>query len=230
MMRALKYLAIAAVFLIQPIVQSAPARAESMLIALQEITEFNTVNRYKHPEFERSADIFDRRVLDNTKRVVGEVQNVTLTGSGSVETIDVDFDRLRLRQTISLNFNDMNVQAVSNAFILGFDDDQIEELYPQLLANIATAAGDEGNYNSLKNLIDVSFIAEDGRPLGKVRDVLFRKEGDKAEAYYIAMSYRRSRGEMVTIPFTSARVTQRKGQQVVQVDNNYADALLEYTQ
>lgn len=219
---------LALLFMLMALAAPLKVQAQSYAAELAEISQFNVIDRYRHPDFERSADMLERNVLDSKNRIIGEVRNIILTRDGNVASIGVEFDRLRLRQEVSLDVLDLDIRSVSGGYRLAFRDDQVEEIYPDLLANIDTAAGSE-NLHSVKSIIGIALVAEDGRILGRVKDVIFHGQGRRAEALYVDLQMRGLRNDdPVNIPYSSAQVQERDGRLAAVISNAYADALVKY--
>lgn len=198
--------------------------------ALQTINKVNSYRPEKSPKHQGAADILKDRILDSRNRVVGNVNDVILSRNGSIKLIDTDFDRLKLgTDNLIISYDDFNVRPVSNGYKMSYTDDQIEEVFPELLANIATAAG-EGSETafSLKKIVGAEVKSKDGRKLGTVQDVLFDSLGGRAELIFVGMDYKSARGEGVAIPFNVAKYDATYKAVSLTVPNDMADAMIEY--
>lgn len=122
----------------------------------------------------------------------------------------------------------MQIEPAGNGYKMGFSREQIKELFPILLANINTAAGTEGDIVSMKTLQGASVKSEDGRSLGKVKDVLFSSLGGKAEFLHLNIRHRNIRDEAISIPFDAARYIERGNTVQVIVNDDVADAIIAY--
>lgn len=198
--------------------------------ALQTINKVNSYRPEKSPKHQGSQDILKDRILDSRNRVVGNVNDVILSRNGSIKLIDADFDRLKLgTDQLIINYDDFSIRPVSNGYKMSYTDDQIEEVFPELLANIATASG-EGSETafSLKKIVGADVKAKDGRKLGKVQDVLFDSLGGRAELIFVAMDYKSARGEGAAIPFNVAKYDTDYKSVIATVPNDMADAMIQY--
>ena len=201
------------------------AKGPGYVRALDLINRTNDYRPEQSPKHERSREIFSDRVLDKTNRVVGEVRDVVLDKNGVIQSVDIEFDRLRLPvDRMSVNYRQIGIRPVSNGYKMNYTDDQIEELVPELLAEIETAAGNGEEVRSLKKIIGQKISAKDGRVLGEVKDVLFDSLGGRAELLFISMNYKSSRGEALAIPFSESNF-KKNGFVVSDV---MADAMIEY--
>jgi sporulation protein YlmC with PRC-barrel domain len=206
----------------------APAVAEEYAPAYDTIVKMNRIQPLQNPDLSKSADIINRRMLDRTNKVVGEVRDVLVSPNGSIEALNVDFNRLRLGAPVYLNYREMSVQAASDSYIVGFADNQIETLYPELLANVATAAGGDVETLSVKNVLGAEVKAQDGRMIGVVDDVLFSSNGDRADSLLINNKAGLMRGKTVAIPFGMADFAALNTGNTIILENPEADALLNF--
>lgn len=191
----------------------------------QQITTLNRTDVRQSPRYENAADILKRRMLDRKNKVVGSIRDIVINENGNISYIDVDFDRLKLGRPVFVNYGSFNVKAASNGYAMAFDAKEIEELYPNMLAEIETAAGEEDTY-SLSKMKGLEVWTASGRRIGTVSDVLFGSEGQRAELLYISLSTGNMRGEGVAIPFGEADYSQVSTQRRVTLADDTAEAVL----
>ena len=198
--------------------------------ALQTLIKVNSYRPEKSAKHERSSEVLNDRILDSSNRVVGNVNDVILSRNGSIKLIDTDFDRLKLgTDSLIVSYDDLNIRPVSNGYKMAYTDDQIEEIFPSLLAGIATASGDDSRASfSLKKLVGASVKARDGRKLGKIEDVLFDSLGGRAELIFVSMTHKSLRGEGVAVPFNVAKYETTSTAVTATVPNFMADAMIEF--
>jgi sporulation protein YlmC with PRC-barrel domain len=196
---------------------------------LENLNEINRARPEQSPKFQPSKDILNDRILDTTNRVVGEVKDLLLTRSGSIENLNANFNRLKLgTDELYVNYNDLNIRPVTNGYKMSYTDDQIEEIFPSLLANMASAAGGDQDEFSLKKIVGSKVKAKDGRTLGTVKDVLFDQLGGRAELLLVSMSYKALRGETVAVPFSLAKYDGSGSALSVTMPNEMAEAMITY--
>lgn len=58
----------------------------------------------------------------------------------------MSIDRMKLGRPVFVNYGSFNVKTVANGYAMAFDAKEIENLYPSMLAEIETAAGEEDTY------------------------------------------------------------------------------------
>lgn len=210
-------------------VMAAGEKGREYRFFLEQISEINRFQVTQRPEHERGTVLLDRTIEDSTNRVVGEIDDIVLSPNGSITALSTKFDRLRLNAPVFVNYREFRVQPVSSGYRMStMTDDRIEELYPELLASIETAAGDADSDFGVKSLIGSTIESTDGRRLGKVEDVLFRSLGSRADLLYVSMSYGTLRGRELAVPFEVVEYKTAGGRTVAIVDEDQADAMIDY--
>lgn len=203
------------------------ADAASYSRVFEMISELNDSDPLQDPGYERSADVLDRRVLDSKNKVVGEVKDIILGSNGNISSLNVDFNRLRLGQQVYLNYRDMRIGTRNNGYELGIEDDQIEAMYPELLANIETAAGAENTY-SVRKIIGANLKDEKGNNIGKVQDVLFDSRGKRAVALFVSMKLLSAGNRGMAVPFGTAKYDHFPKDRSIVVSDAQAKAMKDY--
>ena len=195
--------------------------------ALEQLSDLNRINPKQNPAYETSDEILNRKILDRKNYVIGEVEDVTLRQNGTIVSIVSDLDRLRLGNTVHLDFREMRIQTLSDTYALAMEDDELKDFYPQLLANMETASGTEDDVLSTRNLIGSKIKAEDGRTLGEVQQVMFSSNGGRAAGLLIEVNIGTTRGEYVAIPFRTTKLTSEYSKITGTISNGMADAIIE---
>ncbi|MGQ0526607.1 MAG: PRC-barrel domain-containing protein [Alphaproteobacteria bacterium] len=195
----------------------------------EDLTTLNRIQPLQHPDYDTSKEILDRRILERKNKVIGEVDDVVLNGNGNIVSLEVEFDRLGHHQPVTLNYNSMNAEPVTNGYILGFEQSEIEDLYPAMLANVETAAGGEEEYYSLQRLTGTEIRTPDGRRIGKIADVLFGARGDRAEAFYVTMEQGTARGKGIAIPYDVLEIRRDGGVLKATVTPEQAKAMSDFS-
>ena len=197
---------------------------------LEAVTQLNRINPLQNPEYESADKILKRRILDRKNKVIGQVKDVIINDNGSLASLEVDFDRLRLEGEVFVNYRDMGVRPATNSYMISFADEQIEDMYPTLLAEMETASGEDEDAFSLRRLLGASVKAYDGRKLGVVEDVLFSANGGRAEALYISLKGYNLRGETLAIPLSMAEIEDRGFGKGIVLGDEQADAIIDYAE
>lgn len=101
-------------------------------------------------------------------------------------------------------------------------------MLPQLLSNIATAAGPESDNLSVKNLIGASVESENGTRIGKVEDVIFERNGSHVHSLLVRVNYKSVRGESVALPLDVPHYEQKGRSLNVILSSSDAQTLVDF--
>ncbi len=203
------------------------ALAQETARSLERLSDLNRINPLQNPEYVRSDDILNRKIIDRKNKVIGQVKDITLRNNGTIDTIATDFDRLRLGNTVYLDFRQMSIRPVTDAYSLAMDAEEVADFYPQLLANIATASGEEDGAFSSKKIIGANIYAQDGRNLGHIHQILFGSNGSIASALLVEVNIGTTRGDYVALPFRMTELSLQNGKLQGVITNDLADAMIE---
>lgn len=204
------------------------ALAQNYAPFVQSLAEINKIQPMQNPGYKHADDMVNWRVLDNKNKVVGSVNDMIVTKNGSVTSLAVEFDRLKLPGEVFIDYRELNTRPASSGYILGLADNQLENLYPNLLANIETAAGEAGEAFSARSLMGALVRSTDGRTFGKVQNILFGGGGQRAEALFIALDGGTLRGKTLAVPFGQVALQDNAGRTEVMLTKEQADAMLEF--
>lgn len=197
--------------IISYMVTALPAIAQenaAYLSYLEQLTKINSYAPEQSPIHERGSEILNDRLLDSKNRVVGEVHDVVFNAQGEIIMLEVEFSRLRRgRDKVMIDYEMMQVESAGNGYRAGFNTDQIEEMYSNLLKS-------SRSYKSRKGLLRLTKLGKaiiknkSDKKLGQVGEVLFDSVGSKAEFLYVHMNYNGNRGAGVAVPFDAFRYVQ----------------------
>ena len=222
----MRFMLILTVFIgVIALAQPALAQSAGHMRTVEQLEKINSYRPEQSGKHTRSRDVFSKRLLDDTNRVVGEVDDVILHRSGAINMLDIDFNRLRLDTgNLFIDYDDLGIRPVSNGYKMTRTDDQIKEMVPSLLAGMSSASGPKSGNYSAKKLIGRKVYAADGRPLATIKDVLFDSKGTHADMLFVTMNQRPVKGEKFAIPFSKASFRGKK----ITVKNNFAEAMIDY--
>lgn len=204
--------------------------AEISTLAFQEsLTGLNRIKPLQNPKLEKAGEMLGRKVIDRQNRIVGQVKDVLIKAEdGQTSSLQVSFDRLRLRESVFLSFNEIKIGKSSNGYQVAFKDSEITDLYPEMLANIETAAGAEGEFLSLKKIIDIPVYNAKREKIGKIQEILFGNNGSQAQAVFLGISTGTIRNFGVAVPFASISFEERNGRMVASLQQDQTDLLMAY--
>lgn len=210
------------------LVQPVSAQGVQETLRLQrELAEINRIKPLQNKTFIPSNDILNRRILDDQNKVVGELEDAIISTNGRIQSLLVSFDRLRLRNSVFIDYNRLGVGSVSDGYRLGLRDEKIEELYPELLADIQTAAGEDDQF-SITRMINSTVVNDRGQRLGKVTHVLFDEDARTVIGYHFNVNYRTIRNEGIAVPFRSVFFEEKSGRMQARIGQDFSDAMLDF--
>ncbi len=210
---------------------SAPAGAQqasdSKTITKQRIlSEMNRIKPLQNPGYEKSEEIYKYNILDSANKSIGELKDVLVSKNGDVSSVLVSFDKLRLTQSVYLNFDRFDIGGVTTGYRLGFRENEIAGLYPTLLAGIETAG--EGDKTALSSILNRPVVTNKGARIGKVTQGLFNKNASRLVALYVEVTYSTLRNDPIAIPLKETNFVKRGSGLDVMVDQSYADLMINY--
>ena len=223
------YILIFAVFASLGLASLTHARADHHDGSLGFQTEINKINRLKplqNPRNETASTILDRHVLDSGSKVIGEVTDLVIDTKGSVRSVLVDFDRLRLSNPVFLNSETLNIESVSSGYRLSLDEDEVEGIYPSLMSSMEAASGDQVRQFSVTNLIGSEVVTSDGYKIGHLDDILFDRDGKYVRSTYIMINYKTIHDKGLAVPLSVLNFEQMDGRTKIRIDQKYADVII----
>jgi sporulation protein YlmC with PRC-barrel domain len=223
-----------AAFMVMSLSLSPMAHAQGLgyMEYVEQLNRINHSRPEKNSRHERGSEILTDRLLDRKNQVIGEVRDVILGADGTIEMIDVEFNRLKIgTDRLAIGYDAMQLKPTSNGYKSGFEKDQFIDMFPSMLANITTAAGTESGAVGIKNLQGATVRNADGRRMGYVNDVIFDTLGSKALYLYVDVKTGAlgGKGKSVSIPFDAATYTLKGKATNVVLGNDLAKAMVEYS-
>lgn len=172
--------------------------------ALEQLEQSNKTNIWQNAGTQRARDVLADRIVDEKSKVIGEVRDLILGPSGTIEQIDAEFNRLRLGR-INVGFSQLSLKGVPSGYQSDFNEDQIADMLPTILSGVETAAGNE-NIVSLKRILGAPLKSQNGDVLGKVEDVLFESNGAYAEYVRVTLTHRGLKRGTLVIPYSMVNI------------------------
>ncbi|MCB1783758.1 MAG: PRC-barrel domain-containing protein [Alphaproteobacteria bacterium] len=188
----------------------------------------NRVKPLQNPQYQDVQHTLDRRVMDYQQKTVGQVEDLLVEPNGYVSSVEVDFDRMHLRQSVYVDYQAMAIQGTLDGYVLALREDEIAKKYPELLSNIETAAGDDSDLISIQKLRGADLENEIGRKIGTIRDILFSTNGRRAEGLYVSVSYDTVRNVGVAVPFNAVEFRNKGGRLEPTLAKDEALALVDF--
>lgn len=191
------------------------------------LSELNRLKPLQNPRHVLAQDMLNRHIIDNKNKVVGEVDDLIIDGNGDVESLLVTFDRLRLNNAVFLNFETLGIKSNSSGFSLGFDELQIANIYPDLLAERQTAVNEDDTIR-VTGILGRSVITDSSLNIGELKDILFDQSGRFIRSAYIVINYQAIHDRGIAIPFGVLEFTHENGRVSVSIAQDYADLIVQY--
>lgn len=209
---------------------ASPVFADDMSVAgfEKELRDMNRVKPLQDHRYKQLKDILDSRILDKTNRVIGTVEDVTFNVEGGVEAVVADLDRLQLGESIPLSLSDINVVSMSKGYRFDIAASEIEDLYPMLLANIATASGGDLQVLSVNGLIGGSISSDKFTNFAEVTDILFDTRATSVHAIFATVNYRTIRKKGIALPIEAFDFMQENGRMKIMIKEGLDDSLIDY--
>lgn len=192
-----------------------------------DLRDLNRIKPLQNPRHELASDVIGASLVDSENKVIGEVGDVLVDSDGVVKSIFTDLDRLHLGAGVYLDYRDLSVKNVSSGYKIGMNSQDVENTYPELLANIESASGGQ-NVGSVQSLMKMDVYSQDGVHLGRISEVLFDQSKTYLRGVYALISHKVIRNEGIAIPFSAVTFSQKSGADIITLDNDYVDAVLEY--
>ena len=191
---------------------------------LDYLREHNRIKPMQNPKYEHGTDILDRRIMDQTKKAIGQVKDVVVSTDGKIRYLKIDFDKISLRKEVYLDYHQMNVGANNNGYTLSFRKEEIKGLYSKFTRQI-TPHSDQISLVSImgKEIRDTNKIR-----LGTIDEILFDEFGSKVEQIFIKVNYGLIRDAGLAIPFESVEFDYRNGYVYPIIKKEFSDIALDY--
>lgn len=174
----------------------------------EQISSLNRLKPLQNPQNQRAAEVLSYRIIDRENKIIGQVEDIVLNKDGAVDQLVVDLDRLRVKEPVSLGYQEFNFKKSSNGYQLSMSKDEIMAQSDQLLAKIETAAGEDVSGIHLKEVLGKPVLNDRNRKIGDISEVLFDTEGKQVQAFLLKVKYRSAKND-IAVPF-SAIVFDRK--------------------
>lgn len=193
----------------------------------QKIVEINKIKPLQNPTLKQGSKILRWNMLDNSNRVVGEVKDLTLSGSGNISAMEVTFNRIQKDAPVFLNYRAQKIRPASQGYVTNFSANELELIYPSLLSDVEAAAGEAGDV-SLNRMMGAKVKYADGRSIGTIKDVLFGGDGDWADAILIAVKSGIIQNKQVAVPFRYLSFSEGLFGFEAEMTTDAADAMLNF--
>lgn len=171
------------------------------------LAQMNRIDPLQNTRLRQATQIQNSNIQDEQNKVIGHVRDMILAKDGAIHSISIEFDSQHLPTEVYFSYDSKDIISYSDGYGLNMSEERIQSIYPELLANIETAAGDSSmDRYSMNTLVGAQIKKENGEKLGKVENIMFNKEGTQARGLFISMTRQGMRGETLSIPFDAVSV------------------------
>ncbi len=186
------------------------------------VLELNKVNPVQNPQYKLASRVTDSRLLDQNRRTLGKVTDVTFDQQGKMTSVQADVTATGFQQSLSFDVAAYNVAAESDILTVGLTRDQVQNSLPALLGQIDTAAGEgEGQPITARSLIGASVKTPKGDTIGRVDNVLIDERRKIAVALLLTLASG-SGQSTVAIPYQAPKIERHNVRASVEVTEDQA--------
>ncbi len=186
------------------------------------VLELNKTDPAQNPQYKLISRVTDFRLLDQNRRTLGKVTDVTFDQKGQMTSVQADVTATGFPQALSFDVAAYNIVAESDAFSVALTRDQVQESIPSLLSDIATAAGEgDGQPITASSLIGASVKTNKGDTVGRVDNVLIDERRKVAVALLLTLVG--SGGQTtVAIPYEAPKIERHNVRASVEITEDQA--------
>jgi len=189
---------------------AAPVQAQDSLAAFQ--SRLNGLNQTQitlSPRYKTEQQMFDMRVIDGTRQLVGRVEDIRIDEGGLVAGLVSEINNVSRDESIVENEAfELSFHEDISAFEIPLGLDATQEVSAESLAAITPAAGG-GHVYSLKSMIGADVLSHSGRRVGEVKHVVFDGAGEKIAALVLQDVSGAPRYRSIAVPFDPMLVEMR---------------------
>ncbi len=207
-----------------------PAQAQNNIDPVKFQKTINELNRLKplqNPRYKLSKKILYSHIVDRKNKTIGKLEDILITENGDISSLFVSFDRMHLRNSVYLNYQNLDIIGTGSGYKLDIDKKEVANIYPNLLANIETAAG-QSNIVSLSSLLGKNVYNAKNERIAKIQDILFDQYGEKIKAIYLNVGYKNTRNKGVSIPYTALNIENNNGYIKLSINQDLSDIIVKY--
>jgi hypothetical protein len=190
-----------------------PAAAAEANIAdfTSQVLNLNKIDPYQNPQYTLGSRALSYRLLDQNRRGLGKVNDITIGKNGALESIQAEVIATGFNEVLDFDVTAYNVMPESDAYTVTLTRNQLEKNLSQFLAETKTAAGGEGGQPiTVQSLIGARVQTDKRTQVGLVDDVLIQDQQKVAVALLLTLMGRTGK-TTVAIPYKDAKID-REGQ------------------
>ena len=186
------------------------------------VLDLNKINPAQNPQYKLISRVTDSRLLDQNRRTLGKVTDVTFDQKGQMTSVQADVTATGFQQSLSFDVAAYNVISESDAFTVALTRDQVQDSLPSLLEQIDTAAGEgEGQPITARSLIGANVRTAKGDTVGRVNNVLIDERRKVAVALLLTLASG-SGQSTVAIPYEAPKIERHNVRASVELTEDQA--------
>lgn len=168
-----------------------------------QMREMNKLDPAQNQAYLKPEQFFNYKIQDNTSRSIGKVDDLLINDTGRIETIVAEFNALTLRgQPVFLDNKPTSITVRSGAYQLPFHRDDLEAQMPEMLANIASAAGEDGTL-SVRSLTGRNIVTgPNNRRVATVKSAIIDQNARRVIGLLLTGLAGTSRSGTIAVPYT----------------------------
>lgn len=209
----------------QLVVPAAPAGTPEEYTS--RVLMLNQISPRQNPQYKLGTSALNHRLLDQNRRSLGEVTDITLGEAGQMKSIEADVMATGFDQTLVFDVVAYNVTSDSDAFSVTMTRDQVQDNLPDLMAQMDTAAGEGDQPISVKSLIGARVQTSRGTQVAVVDDVLIQEQRKVAAALLLTLMGGSGR-TTIAVPYVDAKISRTGNKATVELSEEQARVIGSY--
>lgn len=216
-----------------PVIDAAPVQAPVLDEAgLQEFTSrvlsLNQISPLQNPQYKRGTKALSYRLIDQNRRGLGEITDITIGEDGKIRSIEADVMATGFRENLSFDVTAYNANAESDAYTVTLTRSQVQKNLPQFLAGIETAAGEKaGQPITVKSLVGGRVQTNKGTQVAIVNDVLIDEKRKAAVALLLTLMGGTGRAT-IAVPYGDAKIERVGNKATIELSEEQARVLTNF--
>lgn len=186
------------------------------------VLALNQIDARQNPQFTLASKALSNRLLDQNRRALGKVQDISLNADGTLKAVEADVIATGFDQTLTFDVVAYNVTPETDAYSVTLTREQVENNIPEFLAGMDTASGEEGGQPiTVQSLIGARVQTDKGTQVGIVDDVAISDQRKAAVALILTLMGGGGR-TTIAVPYKDARIDRLGNKATVEISEDQA--------
>ena len=206
----------------------APAASDSIQAYTSQLLQLNQIAPAQNPLYTLGSRAISFRLLDQNRRALGKINDITIGANGVLESIQADVISTGFYQELNFGVIAHNVTPESDAYSVTLTRDQVEDNLPEFLAMTETAAGEEGGGPiTIQSLIGARVQSPKTGQIAIVDDVMIDDQQKMAVALLLTL-VGGSGQTTIAVPYRSAKISRVGQKAAVELSDEQAKVVTNY--